>query len=105
MKLEGDALVLNGQWVKVGSRHMPVCFPCCPLLCLAAPLVLLEVHAKGRRFERAEALITVDATQRCADVAMAVNVGLTGAAVLMHGEALREPVGADPQSGGHRFGG
>lgn len=86
VKLEGDALVLNGQWSQVGSgAHadvflLPATLPC-------GSLGLLEVHAKEEGLS-VQALTTVDATRSSADV-MAVNVRLTGAAVLMHGEALR----------------
>lgn len=85
--VEGDTLVLNGQWSQVGSgAHadvflLPATLPC-------GSLGLLEVHAKEEGLS-VQVLTTVDATRSSADV-MAVNVRLTGAAVLMHGDALKK---------------
>ena len=87
VKVEGDALVLNGQWSQVGSgAHadvllLPATLPC-------GSLGLLEVSAKAQGLS-VEALPTVDATRSSAHVS-AVNVRLTGAAVLIHGEALSQ---------------
>lgn len=87
VKVEGDELVLNGQWSQVGSgTHadvflLPATLPC-------GSLGLLEVSAKAQGLS-VQALATVDATRSSANVA-AVNVKLTGAAVLMHGDALKK---------------
>lgn len=85
--VEGDTLVLNGQWNQVGSGShadvflLPATLPC-------GSLGLLEVSAKAEGL-RVQALTTVDATRSSANVA-AVNVSLTGAAVLVHGDALKK---------------
>ncbi|CAM4230803.1 Acyl-CoA dehydrogenase, short-chain specific [Comamonas aquatilis] len=87
LKVEGDALVLNGQWSQVGSgAHadvflLPATLPC-------GSLGLLEVNAKADGLS-VQALPTVDATRSSAQVS-AVNVALTGAALLMHGDALKQ---------------
>lgn len=87
VKVEGDELVLNGQWSQVGSgTHadvflLPATLPC-------GSLGLLEVSAKAQGLS-VQALATVDATRSSANVA-AVNVKLTGSAVLMHGDALKK---------------
>ena len=87
VKVEGDALVLNGQWSQVGSgTHadvflLPATLPC-------GSLGLLEVSAKADGL-KVDALQTVDATRSSAHVA-AVDVSLTGAAVLVHGDALKK---------------
>ncbi|MEG0446384.1 MAG: acyl-CoA dehydrogenase family protein [Comamonas sp.] len=87
LKVEGDALVLNGQWSQVGSgAHadvllLPATLPC-------GSLGLLEVSAKADGLS-VQALPTVDATRSSAQVS-AVNVALTGAALLMHGDALKQ---------------
>lgn len=84
---EGDTLVLNGQWNQVGSGShadvflLPATLPC-------GSLGLLEVSAKAEGLS-VQALTTVDATRSSANVA-AVNVNLTGAAVLVHGDALKK---------------
>ncbi|MEG2817197.1 MAG: acyl-CoA dehydrogenase family protein [Comamonas sp.] len=85
--VEGDTLVLNGQWNQVGSGShadvflLPATLPC-------GSLGLLEVSAKAQGLS-VQALATVDATRSSANVA-AVNVSLTGAAVLVHGDALKK---------------
>lgn len=85
--VEGDTLVLNGQWNQVGSGShadvflLPATLPC-------GSLGLLEVSAKAQGLS-VQALTTVDATRSSANVA-AVNVRLTGAAVLVHGDALKK---------------
>ncbi|MEG0147929.1 MAG: acyl-CoA dehydrogenase family protein [Comamonas sp.] len=85
--VEGDTLVLNGQWNQVGSGShadvflLPATLPC-------GSLGLLEVSAKAQGLS-VQALTTVDATRSSAHVA-AVNVSLTGAAVLVHGDALKK---------------
>ena len=85
--VEGDTLVLNGQWNQVGSGShadvflLPATLPC-------GSLGLLEVSAKAQGLS-VQALTTVDATRSSANVA-AVNVSLTGAAVLVHGDALKK---------------
>ncbi|MEX8195179.1 acyl-CoA dehydrogenase family protein [Comamonas guangdongensis] len=85
VQVEGDALVLNGQWRQVGSgAHadvflLPATLPC-------GALGLLEVSAKAEGLS-VEALATVDGTRSSAHVT-AVNVNLDAAAVLLHGEAL-----------------
>lgn len=87
VRLEGDALLLNGQWSQVGSgTHadvflLPAMLPC-------GSLGLLEVNAKAEGLN-VQALITVDATRSSANVA-AMNVKLTGSALLMHGDALKQ---------------
>lgn len=87
VKVEGDELVLNGQWHQVGSgTHadvflLPATLPC-------GSLGLLEVSAKAQGLS-VQDLTTVDATRSSANVA-AVNVKLTGAAVLMYGDALKK---------------
>ena len=87
VKVEGDTLVLNGQWNQVGSGShadvflLPATLPC-------GSLGLLEVSAKAQGLS-VQALTTVDATRSSANVA-AVNVSLTGAAVLVHGDALKK---------------
>lgn len=81
----GDQLVLNGQWGQIGSgAHadvflLPATLPC-------GSLGLLEVSAKAEGLS-VQALKTMDATRSSANVT-ATNVKLTGAAVLIHGEAL-----------------
>ena len=81
----GDQLVLNGQWSQVGSgAHadvflLPATLPC-------GSLGLLEVSAKADGLN-VQALQTIDATRSSANVT-AVNVKLTGAAVLIYGDAL-----------------
>lgn len=81
----GDQLVLNGQWGQIGSgAHadvflLPATLPC-------GSLGLLEVSAKAEGLS-VQALKTIDATRSSANVT-ATNVKLTGAAVLIHGEAL-----------------
>ena len=81
----GDQLVLNGQWSQVGSgAHadvflLPATLPC-------GSLGLLEVSAKVEGLS-VQALKTIDATRSSANVT-ATNVQLTGAAVLIHGDAL-----------------
>ena len=81
----GDQLVLNGQWSQVGSgAHadvflLPATLPC-------GSLGLLEVSAKAEGLS-VQALKTMDATRSSANVT-ATNLKLTGAAVLIHGEAL-----------------
>lgn len=81
----GDQLVLNGQWSQVGSgAHadvflLPATLPC-------GSLALLEVSAKAEGLS-VQALKTMDATRSSANVT-ATNVKLTGAAVLIHGDAL-----------------
>ena len=85
--VDGDTLVLNGQWNQVGSGShadvflLPATLPC-------GSLGLLEVSAKAQGLS-VQALTTVDATRSSANVA-AVNVSLTGAAVLVHGDALKK---------------
>ena len=85
--VEGDTLVLNGQWNQVGSGShadvflLPATLPC-------GSLGLLEVSAKAQGLS-VQALTTVDATRSSAHVA-AVDVSLTGAAVLVHGDALKK---------------
>ncbi|MEG0940010.1 MAG: acyl-CoA dehydrogenase family protein [Comamonas sp.] len=85
--VDGDTLVLNGQWNQVGSGShadvflLPATLPC-------GSLGLLEVSAKAQGLS-VQALTTVDATRSSANVA-AVNVRLTGAAVLVHGDALKK---------------
>ena len=87
VKVDGDTLVLNGQWNQVGSGShadvflLPATLPC-------GSLGLLEVSAKAQGLS-VQALTTVDATRSSANVA-AVNVSLTGAAVLVHGDALKK---------------
>ena len=87
VKVDGDTLVLNGQWNQVGSGShadvflLPATLPC-------GSLGLLEVSAKAQGLS-VQALTTVDATRSSANVA-AVNVRLTGAAVLVHGDALKK---------------
>ncbi|MEB5967281.1 MULTISPECIES: acyl-CoA dehydrogenase family protein [Comamonas] len=87
VRLEGDVLVLNGQWRQVGSgAHadvflLPATLPC-------GSLGLLEVNA-GAEGLSVQALATMDATRSSADIS-AVNVRLTGSAVLMHGDALEQ---------------
>ncbi|WP_255576026.1 acyl-CoA dehydrogenase family protein [Comamonas sp. Y33R10-2] len=87
VKVEGDQLLLNGQWSQVGSGShadvflLPATLPC-------GSLGLLEVSAKAQGLS-VQALTTVDATRSSANVS-AVNVSLTGAAVLMHGDALKK---------------
>ena len=87
VKVEGDTLVLNGQWNQVGSGShadvflLPATLPC-------GSLGLLEVSAKAQGLS-VQALTTVDATRRSANVT-AVNLSLTGAAVLVHGDALKK---------------
>lgn len=81
----GDQLVLNGQWSQVGSgAHadvflLPATLPC-------GSLGLLEVSAKADGLN-VQALQTIDATRSSANVT-ATNVKLTGAAVLIYGDAL-----------------
>ena len=81
----GDQLVLNGQWSQVGSgAHadvflLPATLPC-------GSLGLLEVSAKADGLN-VQALQTMDATRSSANVT-ATNVKLTGAAVLIYGDAL-----------------
>ena len=81
----GDQLVLNGQWSQVGSgAHadvflLPATLPC-------GSLGLLEVSAKAEGLN-VQALQTIDATRSSANVT-ATNVKLTGAAVLIYGDAL-----------------
>ena len=81
----GDQLVLNGRWGQIGSgAHadvflLPATLPC-------GSLGLLEVSAKAEGLS-VQALKTMDATRSSANVT-ATNVKLTGAAVLIHGEAL-----------------
>jgi alkylation response protein AidB-like acyl-CoA dehydrogenase len=60
---------------------LPATLPC-------GSLGLLEVSAKAEGLS-VQALTTVDATRSSANVA-AVNVNLTGAAVLVHGDALKK---------------
>ena len=85
--VDGDTLVLNGQWNQVGSGShadvflLPATLPC-------GSLGLLEVSAKAQGLS-VQALATVDATRSSANVA-AVNVSLTGAAVLVHGDTLKK---------------
>ena len=85
--VDGDTLVLNGQWNQVGSGShadvflLPATLPC-------GSLGLLEVSAKAQGLS-VQALTTVDATRSSAHVA-AVDVSLTGAAVLVHGDALKK---------------
>lgn len=87
VKVDGDTLVLNGQWNQVGSGShadvflLPAALPC-------GSLGLLEVSAKAQGLS-VQALTTVDATRSSAHVA-AVDVSLTGAAVLVHGDALKK---------------
>lgn len=87
VKVEGDELVLSGEWSQVGSgTHadvflLPATLPC-------GSMGLLEVSAKAQGLS-VQALATVDATRSSANVA-AVNVKLTGSAVLMHGDALKK---------------
>nr|WP_236024121.1 acyl-CoA dehydrogenase family protein [Comamonas suwonensis] len=87
VKVDGDTLVLNGQWNQVGSGShadvflLPATLPC-------GSLGLLEVSAKAQGLS-VQALTTVDATRSSAHVA-AVDVSLTGAAVLVHGDALKK---------------
>ncbi|MDR0212905.1 MAG: acyl-CoA/acyl-ACP dehydrogenase [Comamonas sp.] len=87
VKVDGDALVLNGQWNQVGSgAHadvflLPATLPC-------GSLALLEVPAKAQGLQ-VQPLPTVDTTRSSANVT-AVDVPLTGAAVLVHGDALRK---------------
>ena len=87
VKVDGDTLVLNGQWNQVGSGShadvflLPATLPC-------GSLGLLEVSAKAQGLS-VQALTTVDATRSSAYVA-AVDVSLTGAAVLVHGDALKK---------------
>ncbi len=86
-RVDGDALVLDGQWRQVGSgAHadvflLPATLPC-------GSLGLLEVNA-GAEGLSVQALATMDATRSSADVS-AANVRLTGSAVLMHGDALEQ---------------
>ncbi|TYK73896.1 acyl-CoA dehydrogenase [Comamonas sp. Z3] len=93
-RVDGDALVLDGQWHQVGSgAHadvflLPATLPC-------GSLGLLEVNA-GAEGLSVQALATMDATRSSADVS-AVNVRLTGSAVLMHGDAL-EPLWAQTRN-------
>ena len=85
VKVEGATLVLNGQWSQVGSgTHadvflLPATLPC-------GSLGLLEVSAKAAGL-RVDALKTIDATRSSANVT-AANVQLSGASVLIHGDAL-----------------
>ena len=81
----GDQLVLNGEWSQVGSgTHADVFFLPATLPCGA--LGLLEVSAKADGLN-VQALQTIDATRSSANVT-ATNVKLTGAAVLIYGDAL-----------------
>lgn len=85
VQLQGDALLLNGQWSQVGSgAHadvflLPATLPC-------GSLGLLEVSAQAAGLT-VQALPTVDTTRSSAHV-QAVNVRLDAAAVLVHGAAL-----------------
>ncbi len=87
VKVEGDALILNGQWSQVGSgTHadvflLPATLPC-------GSLGLLEVSARADGL-KVNALQTVDATRSSANVS-AINVKLSGDAVLIFGDALKQ---------------
>lgn len=85
VKADGDALVLNGQWNQVGSgAHADVFLLPATLPCGSLGLLEVDTRAEGLKVQ---ALQTVDATRSSADVS-AVDVRLTGAALLMHGDAL-----------------
>lgn len=85
VKVDGDALVLDGQWAQVGSgTHadvflLPATLPC-------GSLGLLEVPANAAGL-KVEALATIDTTRSSANVT-AAGVRLPAAAVLVHGDAL-----------------